>query len=178
MSSPSACYSNHSSVRLHPPESDISIAQPQVRKKLHGNSVVGARFIAPTGWRGVNVRMSLPHPVGAINRAPTGAPCKNRTHTISYSSHCQNVMSMICFAHKIGAQEKQYSETFNISSETLGNEGLQPPLPGQGQEGQQKPYYGWQYDQDQPGSIEQQQQTPVVAPQPDYPPQQQYPLNR
>src|SRR6266516_4636389 len=94
-----------------------------------------------------------------------------------HSSHCQNVMSMICFAHKIGAQEKQYPETFNISSETLGNEGLQPPLPGQGQEGQQKPYYGWQYDQDQPGSIEQRQQTPVVAPQPDYPPQQQYPIN-
>src|SRR6266704_1128282 len=96
---------------------------------------------------------------------------------ILYSSHCHNVMSMICFAHKIGAQEKQYPETFNISSETLGNEGLQPPLPGQGQEGQQKPYYGWQYDQDQPGSIEQRQQTPVVAPQPDYPPQQQYPIN-
>src|SRR6266566_3780378 len=96
---------------------------------------------------------------------------------ISYSSHCQNVMSMICFAHKIGAQEKQYPETFNISSETLGNEGLQPPLPGQGQEGQQKPYYGWQYDQDQPGSIEQQQQAPVVSPQPNYPPPQQYPIN-
>src|SRR6266699_2220169 len=96
---------------------------------------------------------------------------------ISYSSHCQNVMSMICFAHKIGMHEKQYPETFNISSETLGDEGLQPPLPGQGQAGQQKPYYGWQYDQDQPGSIEQQQQTPVVAPQPDYPPPQQYPIN-
>src|SRR6266566_2006191 len=96
---------------------------------------------------------------------------------ISYSSHCQNVMSMICFAHKIGMHEKQYPETFNISSETLGNDGLQPPLPGQGQAGQQKPYYGWQYDQDHPGSIEQQQQTPIVAPQPDYPPQQQYPIN-
>src|SRR6266566_968521 len=96
---------------------------------------------------------------------------------ISYSSHCQNVMSMICFAHKIGMHEKQYPETFNISSETLGNEGLQPPLPGQGQAGQQKPYYGWQYDQDQPGSIEQQQQAPVVSPQPNYPPPQQYPIN-
>src|SRR6266487_6147939 len=94
-----------------------------------------------------------------------------------HSSHCQNVMSMICFAHKIGAQEKQYPETFNISSETLGNEGLPPPLPGQGQPGQQKPYYGWQYDQDQPGSIEQQQQAPVASPQPNYPPPQQYPIN-
>src|SRR6266702_5766052 len=37
--------------------------------------VVGARFIAPRGWRGAHVRMSLPHPVGAINRAPTGTPC-------------------------------------------------------------------------------------------------------
>src|SRR5947199_4412763 len=70
MSSPSACYSNHSSVRLHPPESDISIAQPQVRKKLHGNSVVGARFIAPRGWRGVNVRMSLPPPRGRDKSGP------------------------------------------------------------------------------------------------------------
>src|SRR5437667_7375048 len=138
MSSPSACYSKHSSVRFHPPESDISIAQPQSCKKLHGNSV---------------------------------------DSSISYSSHCQNVMSMICFAHKIDVHEKQYPETFNISSETLGNEGLQPPLPRQGQAGQQKPYYGWQYDQDQPGSIEQQQQAPVASPQPDYPPPQQYPIN-
>src|SRR6266581_1268357 len=30
MSSPSACYSKHSSVRFHPPESEISIAQPQL----------------------------------------------------------------------------------------------------------------------------------------------------
>ncbi len=86
-------------------------------------------------------------------------------------------MSMICFAHKIGMHEKQYPETFNISSETLGNEGLQPPLPRRGQAGQQKPYYGWQYDQDQPGPKEQQQQAPVVSPQPNYPPQQQYPIN-
>ncbi len=86
-------------------------------------------------------------------------------------------MSMICFAHKIDVHEKQYPETFNISSETLGNEGLQPPLPRQGQAGQQKPYYGWQYDQDQPGSIEQQQQAPVASPQPNYPPPQQYPIN-
>ena len=86
-------------------------------------------------------------------------------------------MSMICFAHKIDMHEKQYPETFNISSETLGNEGLQPPLPRQGQAGQQKPYYGWQYDQDQPGSIEQQQQAPVASPQPNYPPPQQYPIN-
>src|SRR6266702_1616932 len=136
MSSPSACYSKHSSVRFHPPESDISIAQPQVCKKLYGNSVDS-----------------------------------------SITSHRQNVMSMICFAHKIDMHEKQYPETFNISSETLGNEGLQPPLPRQGQAGQQKPYYGWQYDQDQPGSIEQQQQAPVASPQPNYPPPQQYPIN-
>src|SRR5438034_11626861 len=42
---------------------------------------------------------------------------------IVYSSHCQNVMSMICFAHKIDMQEMQFPQTFNISSETLGNEG-------------------------------------------------------
>ncbi len=86
-------------------------------------------------------------------------------------------MSMICFAHKIDVHEKQYPETFNISSETLGNEGLQPPLPRQGQAGQQKPYYGWQYDQDLPGPIGQQQQAPIVPPHPDSPPQQQYPIN-
>jgi len=84
---------------------------------------------------------------------------------------------MICFAHKIDVHEKQYPETFNISSETLGNEGLQPPLPRQGQAGQQKPYYGWQYDQDLPGPIGQQQQAPIVPPHPDSPPQQQYPIN-
>jgi len=71
---------------------------------------------------------------------------------------------------------QQYPETFNISSKTLGNEGLQPPPPLQGQSGQQKPYYGWQYDQDQPDPI-QQQQAPVVPPQPNYPPQQPYPTN-
>jgi putative peptidoglycan lipid II flippase len=59
----------------------------------------------------------------------------------------------------------------------LGNEGLQPPPPLQGQPGQQKPYYGWQYDQDQPDPVEQQQQPPVVPPQPIYPPQQQHPIN-
>jgi putative peptidoglycan lipid II flippase len=58
----------------------------------------------------------------------------------------------------------------------LGNEGQQPPQPQQGLPGQQ-PYYGWQYDQDHPGSIGQQQQAPVVPPQPDYPPQQQPPIN-
>ena len=59
----------------------------------------------------------------------------------------------------------------------MGNEGLQQPPPLQGQPGQQKPYYGWQYDQDQPDSLEQQQQAPVVPPQPIHPPQQQYPIN-
>ena len=59
----------------------------------------------------------------------------------------------------------------------MGNEGLQPPLPAQGQPAQQKPYYGWQYDQDQTDPLEHQQQAPVVSPQPDYPPQQQYPIN-
>ncbi len=59
----------------------------------------------------------------------------------------------------------------------MGNEGLQPPPPLQGQPGQQKPYYGWQYDQDQPDPTDQQQQNPVVPPQPDYPPQQQFPIN-
>src|SRR6266568_846366 len=33
------------------------------------------------GWRGANVRMSLPQPVGAINLAPTVTLYKNRTHT-------------------------------------------------------------------------------------------------
>src|SRR5712691_9337172 len=78
-------------------------------------------------------------------------------------------MSMICFAHKIGRLDTAISETFNISSETLGNEGQQPPLPQQGLPGQQ-PYYGWQYDQDHPGLIGQ-QQAPVVPSQPDYPSQ-------
>jgi putative peptidoglycan lipid II flippase len=57
----------------------------------------------------------------------------------------------------------------------LGNEGLQPPLPMQGQPEQQKPYYGWQYDQDQTDPLEHQQQAPVESPQPNYSPQQQYP---
>ncbi len=59
----------------------------------------------------------------------------------------------------------------------MGNEGLQPPPPLQGQQGQQKPYFGWQYDQDQPDPNQQQQQATVVPPQPNYPPQQQYPTN-
>ena len=59
----------------------------------------------------------------------------------------------------------------------MGNEGLQPPPPLRGRPGQQKPYYGWQYDQDQPNPIEQQQQPPVVPPQHIYPPQQQHPIN-
>jgi putative peptidoglycan lipid II flippase len=82
---------------------------------------------------------------------------------------------MICFAHKIGRHDTAISETFNISSETLGNEGQQPPLPQQGLPGQQ-PYYGWQYDQDHPDPIGQQQQAPVVPPQPDYPSQQPPPI--
>ena len=81
-------------------------------------------------------------------------------------------MSMICFAHKIDRDKTALSETFNISSETLGNEGQQQHLPQQGlSEQQQQPYYGWQYDQDHPGLIGQ-QQAPVVPPQPDYPSQQ------
>ena len=59
----------------------------------------------------------------------------------------------------------------------MGNEGLQPPLPAQGQPAQQKPYYGWQYDQDQTDPLEHQQQASVESPQPDYSPQQQYPIN-
>jgi putative peptidoglycan lipid II flippase len=59
----------------------------------------------------------------------------------------------------------------------LGNEGQQPPLPQQGlSEQQQQPFYGWQYDQDQPGSIGQ-QQAPVVPPRPNYPPQRQTQIN-
>ncbi len=54
----------------------------------------------------------------------------------------------------------------------MGNEGLQPTPPRQGQPGQQQPYYGWQYDQDQPDQIGPQQQVPVVQPQPNYTPQQ------
>src|SRR5215470_9415230 len=73
--------------------------------------------------------------------------------------------------------KKQYPETFNTSSETLGNEGLQPPQPLQGQPGQQKPFSAWQYDQDQLEQRELQQQAPVVPPQPGYSPQQQYPIN-
>src|SRR5712692_4346649 len=57
----------------------------------------------------------------------------------------------------------------------MGNEGQQPPLPQQGLPGQQ-PYYGWQYDQDHPDPIGQQQQAPVVPPQPDYPSQQPPPI--
>jgi len=78
---------------------------------------------------------------------------------------------------KLTCIKKQYPETFNISSETLGNEGLQPPPPLQGQSGQQKPYYGWQYDQDQQDPVGQQQQASVVPPQPNYLSQQQYPIN-
>ena len=78
---------------------------------------------------------------------------------------------------KVASIKKQNPETFNISSETLGNEGLQPPPPLRGQSEQQKPYYGWQYDQDQPDPNQQQQQAPVVPPQPNYPPQQQYPTS-
>ena len=75
-------------------------------------------------------------------------------------------MSMICFANRI-----YMHQTFNTSSKTLGNEGQQPPLPQQGPSGQpQQQYYGWQYDQDHPGPI--MQQSPVVPPQPAYPPQQ------
>ena len=59
----------------------------------------------------------------------------------------------------------------------MGNEGLQPPPPRQGQPGQQKPYYGWQYDQDQPDQVVSQQQAPVVPQQPNFSPQQQYPVN-
>ncbi len=33
------------------------------------------------GWRGANVRMSLPQPLGAINLAPKVTLYKNRTHT-------------------------------------------------------------------------------------------------
>jgi putative peptidoglycan lipid II flippase len=61
-------------------------------------------------------------------------------------------------------------KTINTSSKTLGNEGQQPPLPQQGPPGQQQPYYGWQYDQDDPGPI--MQQSPVVPPQHSYPQQQ------
>ena len=59
----------------------------------------------------------------------------------------------------------------------MGNEGLQPPPPHQGQPGQQKPYYGWQYDQDQTDQIGPQQQAPVVPQQPNFSPQPQYPVN-
>jgi putative peptidoglycan lipid II flippase len=56
-------------------------------------------------------------------------------------------------------------------SEKLGNEGQQPPLPPQGPQEQQG-YYGWQYDQDQPGPLV--QQSPAIPPQqPVYPGQQQ-----
>src|SRR6266700_7083756 len=83
-------------------------------------------------------------------------------------------MSMICFANKPGKYIGAHAGTGQISSEILGNEGQQPPLPQQGPPGQpQQPYYGWQYDQDHPGPIAQQQHVPVVPPQPDYPPQQQ-----
>jgi putative peptidoglycan lipid II flippase len=83
-------------------------------------------------------------------------------------------MSMICFAHTIDRHQTAILETSNISSETLGNEGQQPPLPQQGQPGQQ-PYFGWQYDQDHPSPIGP-QQIPVVPPQPDYPSQQPPPI--
>jgi putative peptidoglycan lipid II flippase len=83
-------------------------------------------------------------------------------------------MSMICFANKPGKYIGAHAGTGQISSEILGNEGQQPPLPQQGPPGQpQQPYYGWQYDQDHPGPIAQQQHAPVVPPQPDYPPPQQ-----
>ena len=59
----------------------------------------------------------------------------------------------------------------------MGNEGLQPPPPQQEQPGQQKPYYGWQYDQEQPDRIGAQQQSPVAPQQSNYSPQQQYPIN-
>jgi putative peptidoglycan lipid II flippase len=53
----------------------------------------------------------------------------------------------------------------------LGNEGQQHPLPPQGPPGQQpQQYYGWQYDQDDPGHI--MQQSPAAPPQNGYPPQQ------
>src|SRR5215831_18126377 len=97
--------------------------------------------------------------------------------TAPHLSHCQNEMSMICFAHKIDMHQKHYPEIFNLSSKTLGNEGLQPPLPMQGQPEEQKPYYGWQYDQDQPDPSGQQQQAPIIPPQPDNPPQQQFPVD-
>ncbi|HKV02798.1 MAG TPA: lipid II flippase MurJ [Ktedonobacteraceae bacterium] len=55
----------------------------------------------------------------------------------------------------------------------MGNEGQPPPQPQRGPSGQlQQPYYGWQYDQDNPGPKA--QQPPAVPPQPVYPPPPQY----
>ena len=59
----------------------------------------------------------------------------------------------------------------------MGNEGLQPPQPLQGQPDQQKPYYAWQYDQDQPEPLGQQQHPPAMPTQLDYSQQPQYPIN-
>jgi putative peptidoglycan lipid II flippase len=80
-------------------------------------------------------------------------------------------MIMVCFANSQG----QLSLLI-ISSETLGIEGQQPPLPQQGSPGQQQqPYYGWQYDQDHPGQFA--QQSPVLPQQPNHPSQQQPNVN-
>ena len=105
---------------------------------------------------------------------PGGSRC--RTHTtkprrrrrcewISVIAHCQISPIMICLTGK--------PETSKKLSEKLGNEGQQPPLPPQGPQEQQRQqgYYGWQYDQDQPGPVV--QQSPVIPPQPVYPGQQQ-----
>ncbi|HYB01301.1 MAG TPA: hypothetical protein VED37_13875, partial [Ktedonobacteraceae bacterium] len=78
---------------------------------------------------------------------------------------------------KLTNTKKQYPETNNISSETLGNEGLQPPQPFQGQPDQQQPYYAWQYDQNQPEPLGQQQPPPAMPTQIDYAQQPQYPMN-
>ena len=51
----------------------------------------------------------------------------------------------------------------------MGNDGQQPPLPPQGQQGpQQQPYYGWQYDQDQQNPPA--QYSPANPPNPQQPP--------
>src|SRR5216684_2953404 len=71
-------------------------------------------------------------------------------------------MSMICFAHKIGRLDTAISETFNISSETLGNEGQQPPLPQQPDyPSQQPPPIIPQQNQGQASQLPKQYQQPV-----------------
>src|SRR5581483_4849429 len=63
--------------------------------------------------------------------------------------------------------------------ETVGNEGQQPPLPGQEAPGQQE-YYGWQYDQNDSEVAEQSPSMPppqTISPRPSQPlPQPSQPL--